>query len=121
MISFLKKLAEGIVKGAAIATGLEPFATGLFPKQAEKISKGVSDWEQVAQIVTNVEVIGSVLGAPGADKLKAATPLVAQVLIQSDLIKSRKIKDQLLFRNGAQKIADGMADVLNSLDEADAG
>ena len=63
-----------------------------------------------------VEVFGQVLGTNGPDKLKAATPSVQQILLSS-LVAGKKIKDEELFKSGSIKVTDGVAEILNSLDE----
>ena len=111
-MTFLKKIGGILLKVGQIATGLGP----LIPGQYQQVSGKVIDYlEQVANIVITVEGVGQALQLPGADKLKAAAPLVAQVIQQSDFMVGKKINDPILFAKGAQKIADGMVDILNSL------
>ena len=70
-----------------------------------------------------IEAAGQVISASGPDKLKMATPLIAQALLQSDIFvdnvngveRRRKIQDPALFTQGASAIASGLADVLNSI------
>ena len=110
-MKFLTKLGQILVKATQIISG----AGALFPQYNPQITKTKDTLELVAGIVMNVEVFGQVLGTPGADKLKAAAPLVAQVIMQSDMLVKRKIQDAALFQKGAEQVAAGMADVLNSL------
>jgi hypothetical protein len=68
-------------------------------------------------VITMVEAIGQAASVPmpGAEKLKVATPLVAQIILSSSMLAQHKIGDEVLFRQGCTSIASGMADVLNSL------
>lgn len=111
-MGFLKKLGTVLLKVTEIATGFG----ALVPPQYQNVEKAViSDLKAIESVIVNVEAFGQVLGTPGADKLKAATPLVAQMILQSSLVAGRKIENAALFQQGATKIADGMADILNSL------
>ena len=112
-MTFLKKFGGLIVKGLQIVSGLQ--SSGLFPTQAGALQVVSKDLASIAEIITQVEVMGQVLGSPGADKLRAATPLVAQIVLQSSILARHEIANPELFRAGCQQIAAGMADVLNSL------
>lgn len=111
-MSLLKKIGTVILKATELITGFGP----LLPPQyqhAEQVL--VSDLKSIESVIVNVEAFGQVLGIKGPDKLKAAAPLVAQMVLQSSLVAGRKISDPALFQQGASKLADGMADILNSL------
>lgn len=110
-MKFLTKLGTIIAKVTAVATGIAP----LFPQYDKETGKVVDTLNGVAAIVMNVEVFGQVLNTPGADKLKAATPLVAQIIMQSDMMAGKKINDPVLFKQGVEKVAGGIADILNSV------
>lgn len=112
-MKFLSRLGQILLTATKIITGLGP----ILPQFQPQVNKATDTLEKVSGIITSVEIFGQVLGTPGADKLKAAAPLVAQVLLQSDMLVDKKIKDHALFVQGATKIADGMADVLNSLED----
>jgi hypothetical protein len=43
-----------------------------------------------------------------------AAPLIAQAILQSSLMAGHTLADPVLFKQGATKIADGLADVLNA-------
>lgn len=114
-MKFLSKLGSIIGKVTAIATGIAP----LFPQYNKETGKVVDTLNGIASVVMSSEVIGQVLNTPGADKLKGVTPLVAQILLQSDMLTGKKINDAVLFKQGAEKIASGMADVLNSIKDSE--
>ncbi len=119
-IGWLKKVGQVTLQIATTAAGVQPFVQALNPVAGKIVGRIAEDSEQIAAIVQSVEVVGQTLDLPGGDKLKAATPLVAQVILQSAVLAHKKIENEALFRAGCQKIADGWADVLNSLD-ADEG
>lgn len=116
-MKFLSKLGSIIAKVTAVATGLSP----LFPQYDKETEKVVDTLNGVAAIVMNVEVFGTVLGTPGADKLKAASPLVAQIIMQSDMMTGKKINDKVLFVAGVEKLTSGIADILNSIKDDEIG
>lgn len=111
MLTFLKQLGVILAKGTAIVTGLAPF----FPNQSSKVQRIKDTLEDIVNIIVNVETFGAVLGTPGPDKLKAAAPLVAQVILQTDLMAGKKVNDPVKFALGVSKITEGMVDILNSL------
>jgi hypothetical protein len=117
-MKFLSKLAQVILQGVSIVSGIAPVIAQV-PGAAGPVQTISQDLAQIAQIIAQVEVIGQKLKHAGPDKLLAAAPLVEQVLLQSSLLAGRKIDKNRadLFTQGSKKIADGMADVLNSLHE----
>lgn len=117
-MTFLKKLGLIVTKIGAAAVGLEPLIHGMLPAAAQAIeARVIGSINQLAGIIVQAEAIGNVLSLPGADKLKIATPLIANEIVQSALLVGKKIAKPELFQQGSQKIADGLADVLNSLHE----
>lgn len=114
-MKFLTKLGMIIAKVTAVATGISP----LFPQYDKVTGKVVDTLNGIAAIVMNVEVFGQVLGTAGPDKLKAATPLVAQIILQSDMMTGKKINDQVLFAQGVEKVTAGIADILNSIKDSE--
>ncbi len=114
-MKFLTKFGQAFLKGIQIVTGFAPLAASVAPNEAGVIQTVSQDLTQIAHIITQVVVIGQALSLPGPQKLTAAAPLIAQVLLQSSMLAGHKINDEALFTAGAKKIADGMADCLNSL------
>ena len=92
-----------------------PAITTLFPGAKEEIKVVSQDIAQIADIIVLVEGIGQAGSLPGADKLKVAAPLVAQVILKSSIMAKHDIDVPVLFNQGVTKVADGMADILNSL------
>ena len=115
-MSFLKKLGLAILKGVGIAVGYVPFITAQIP-----VGTGIKVFDTilgVAKLVVDAEVMIGAISDPsaktGQQKLAAATPLVAQLIHQSELIAGHDIGDENLFLDGCKDIASGVAKVLNS-------
>lgn len=116
-MKFLSKLGAIILKVTQIVVGFGPGLAAIIPgTKDDKIIQIISvDLQHVAAVVQQAEVFGQALSLPGADKLKAAAPAVAQIVLQSALLANHAIEDPALFAQGCTKLADGMADILNSL------
>ena len=110
-MKFLKKLGSIILKGTKLVLGLG--ATGVV--SAGTATVVVDKLREIRDVIINVEVFGQALNTEGPEKLKAAGPAVAQVILGSAILADRKIDNPELFAEGASKIADGMACILNSL------
>jgi hypothetical protein len=117
VLTFLKKAGQDIVQIAGIALGFVPLAQAASPNNAGLIGKVASELDQLKSLIIQVEAFGAALpaGMDGATKLKVATPMVAQLVLRSDMMLGHEIQDQALFTNGAEQIASGVANVLNSL------
>lgn len=111
-MNWLKQFGSLVLKIGQIVAGIAPVVR----KDAPYLQTIANDLEQIARIIQDVEVIGQVLGSAGPDKLKMAAPLVAQVVVRSDLLAGRRIADATRFQAGVTAIASGMADVLSSLE-----
>ena len=114
-MTFLKKVGQIIVRGAAFVSGFVPLIQAVKPDASGVIQTVSADLAQLAQIIVQVEAMGASLGLPGQDKLRAAAPQIAQILLQSSVLAGKPISNGPLFTQGATKIADGLADVLNSV------
>ncbi len=114
-MKFLTKFGQAFLKGLQIVVGFSPLAATLDPQHAGTIQTISQDLTQIAHIVTQIEVAGQAISAPGPQKLQMAAPLVAQILLQSATLANHKVNDEELFMRGATKLADGMADCLNAL------
>lgn len=116
-MAWLKKVGQIVLKVTEIVVGFGPVVSSLIPgDRDDKIIQVVSvDLVQISQIIQQVEVFGQALGIAGPDKLKAAAPAVAQIILASSMMAKHEIADPVLFRQGCTKVADGMADILNSL------
>ena len=114
-MTFLKKLGSVIREVGKYAGLLSGTAQMMFPGKADEIEVISADLVEVANIVVIVEAIGQTADMAGEDKLRVAGPLVADAIVRSALVAGRKIDNPALFAAGSTKIADGMADILNSL------
>ncbi len=121
-MTFLKKLGSflakaGIVAGdvAGILAGVGPIITPLLGAKAGPIiGTIINDLTAVGKVVVMAEALLQTPGS-GAQKLAAATPLVANIIKTSELVSGHKIADEALFTAGCAKITSGTADILNSL------
>lgn len=117
-MGFLAKFATVLGKVTQIAMGIGPMFGSVVPSAAGAIQTVSHDLEQIATIVQMVESMGATLGnTPGALKLTAASPLVAQIILKSSVLANRKIADSAKFTQGVNSIASGVADVLSSLED----
>jgi hypothetical protein len=114
---FLTRIGQILAQATAIAAGFAPLIKQTAPGASAVIDTVSADLSQIANVIVTVEVMGQALQIKGPEKLRAAAPLVAQVLLQSSVLANHKIDNPTLFQQGASKIADGMADVLNSLND----
>lgn len=114
-MNLLAKIGSIILKGTEILLGFGSTIQQQFPGTSSVVTVISKDLTDVANIVTQVEVMGQALQIKGPDKLKAAAPLIAQIILQSALMADKKIESPDLFQQGCTKVADGMADILNSL------
>lgn len=111
-MKFLSQIGKSIIAGATYVAkfdGWVPMSSiPIIPKLEDDIAK-------LSNIIVEVEVLGQTLNVPGPDKLKAAIPLIAQVILKSSILTNHSISDQTLFIQGCTKVAGGFADILNSL------
>ena len=121
-MTFLSKLGQVMQiagKVVAVVTGFGPVIAALTPtkKDDEVLAKLADPLVQVAGIIVQVEAMAQALDTPlpGSEKLKMATPLVAQIILSSGIMVKKEIRDPELFKRGCASIGSGMADVLNSL------
>jgi len=116
MTTFLKKLGQILLKGTQIAVGIMPVVQQSFPT-SQPVQQVTDTLTAVAGVIAQVEVIGQALGQPGSQKLIAAAPLVAQVVLQSAFMAKHEIADPAKFNAACTTIAGGVADLMNSLKE----
>lgn len=123
-MSFLKRAGQLIVAGLKIVTplvfGLGPIVSAENPNAAPVVTKIEDVLTQLQGIILTTEAIGQSLGLAGDQKLRAAAPQVAQLVLQWAHLSGHEIEQGPLFTQGTTKIADGFADVLNSFHEKSA-
>ena len=115
MMTLLSRIGSVLLTATKIVTGLAPFIPASQQGTYQVISQ---DLEQISSIIIQAELFGQALGLKGVDKLTAASPAVAQIILRSSILANHKIANEQLFQAGCKKIADGMADVMNSLDSS---
>lgn len=125
-VSWLKKIGQGVAVAADVVAKVEglgpiidPLLRGILPKSAQPLlSEGEDYLTKVGSVITTVEAVTTSMGTAvsGADKLRAATPLVMQVVKGSELLLGKKITNQAGFEKACAGIASSMADLLNSLE-----
>ena len=114
-MKYLSLVGKFALMGLQVLLGFGVPLTKATPNTTD--DKVVDTMVQIAQMIGIVEAIGQAATTPmaGPEKLRVATPLVAQVILASSMLSGHKIGDELLFRQGCEKIASGMADVMNSI------
>lgn len=112
-MKLLTRLGKILLTTTQIVMGIAP----ILPQYQKETGKVIDTLEQLSGIIVFAEAFGQTMNLAGPDKLKAATPMIAQAILQSSILADRKIANPELFHAGAQKIADGMADILNSLND----
>lgn len=116
-MKWLTRVGSILLKATQILVGITPVVGPIIPgdKDDRILAVAASELQLMLTVITQVELFGQALGIPGPDKLKAAAPAVAQIILSSAMMANRKIEDEVLFRAGCVKVADGMADIANSL------
>jgi len=114
-MTFLAKLGSFLAKAVAIAAGVGPLVQPFLGSHAGVAPQVVNDLTQIGQVVLQAETLIQTPGS-GPQKLQAASPLVGQIIRTSELVAGHRIANEALFLQGATKVTDGLADVLNSID-----
>ncbi len=114
-MGWLAKFGGIALKFVQIAAGIAPIVQAEIPGSSGTVQIVSKDLTEIAQIIQEVEVMGQALNQPGAQKLTAAAPLIAQIILQSSLLANHTIADQAKFQAGVNSVASGIADVLSSL------
>lgn len=119
-MGWLSKVAHTALKIFGIATGFIPLLQGAVQgtSAAVTVQQITDDLTKIQGCIVTVETVFAALGGQqtGADKLKAAVPLVAQVIQQSEIMIGKKVKDEAKFTLAVTGITSNMADLLNSLE-----
>lgn len=116
-MKFLSKLAQYFAKGLQILGIFQPVVQQVVGSgSAAQIIQTVSqDITQIANAVIDAEQVGVALQLKGPDKLRAAAPHVADIILRSTLLVNHSIANAQLFNQGVNEVAGGFADILNSL------
>lgn len=117
-MGFLKVLGLGILKGTAIVAGAGPLLKPVTPEPVDRVLDAARDVSKIADAIVMAQAMGGAIGADGPQRLKMATPIVTQILLQSALLKGKKIQEPEKFARGMASIASGFADVLDAVEDA---
>ena len=125
-MTFLKKLGTILLNVAGIATGVGPIIMPFLGsgKAAQVEGKVVNDLTSIGSLIVQIETaFAAVPGSTGAQKLQAATPLVANVIRTSEMVSGKKIANEALFMQAVTEYTQATVDLLNSIhaDEAKQG
>src|SRR6185369_820324 len=114
-MTFLKKLGSVLLKIAGIASGFAPLVNQYVPG-SDKVTPIVNDkLNQALSVVVTAEQMFAAAGTvkSGADKLKAASTFVAQLVQQADMLAGRHPKDEAKFSASVKNLTSALADILN--------
>lgn len=117
-MTFLKKFGQVLVNLAGIAAGVGPIVTPFLGsgKAASVAGTVVNDLTAIGSVVLQMETAFAALGsATGADKLKAALPLVGNIIKTSELVAGKKIANDALFAQAIQEYTQATVDLLNAI------
>jgi hypothetical protein len=118
-MNWLKLIGLGILKAQQMFTGFSPLIKAGLSDRGDRVVDRIEDsLSDVATVVVQVEAIGAALQLSGTQKLTAATPLVAQLILKSDLMLGKKIDNPVLFNEGCGDLATGIVKILNSIKDA---
>lgn len=128
-MSFLSKFGTVLHKVEGVLTQFNPLvglAAGVVGEilppdsKEQKVVQAIpSDLQQGVSLIQLIEAAGQAAQLPGPQKLQMAAGPMAQIILQSAAFAGKKIANPDLFKQGAQKIADGLADCLNAVDESE--
>lgn len=118
-MSFLKKLGTIVLKIIGVASGLMPLIQGSLTGGAAATVSTFEDKlnKALGVIVTAEQMFAAAHDAAsgkGSDKLKAATPFVAALIQNTELLIGKKPKDEAKFEAASTALTSALADILNS-------
>lgn len=118
-VSFLKNFGLGVLRGV----GMIPAVTQVLESSSGQPIPVLDKLSQIGGLVQEVEVIAQTLGGPGQGTAKATAigPLVAQVVMSSELVAGKKINAamQAQFQKSCVALAGDVADILNCCEAID--
>lgn len=118
-MTWLKKAGQVLLQILKYAAGIMPMVTAALPTLGAP-AKETDTLTKIGGAVVTAEAMITATSDPnaktGALKLKAATPLVAQIIQASELLAGKKVKNEALFEQACTGITSNVADLLNSLE-----
>jgi hypothetical protein len=118
-LSLFETILADVGKGIQIFTGIAPALYQSVPTAAKPTVTAVTDdLTEIGQAVASAAAVTAAIkpGATPADVATAAVPLVQNIVSASELIAGKKIQNQGLFNQATAEIAQGVTDLLNSLE-----
>lgn len=115
-MSWLKKIGQVLGVVTQVVVGFGPIFAKLTPSTKDDVvvEKAIDSLGHLTGILVTVEAIGVALGLTGPDKLKAAVPLVAQLILQSDAMVGHKIDNPSEFQAGVADLVSAWVRIQNS-------
>ena len=123
-MSWLKafgQIMNKVAGAAASIAGLEPLVRVLLPAsvtQNQTFQKVDNTLSKIFGAIVTAEVMVTAINGPnvksGGDMLKAATPIVSQLLSTCELFTGKEIKDPVKHAKAVQDVTSALADLLNS-------
>lgn len=112
-MTWLKKIGMVVLKITGIWQDVAPLIGKLIP--------GAGEVSSIVGVLVSVEqLFTAAFGADakkGSDKLRAATPQVAQLIQASAFFQGKALKDEKLAEQAYTQITGGFADLLNAYGE----
>ena len=117
-MTFLKKLGTVLANLVGIAAGVGPLIMPFLGsgKAAQVTGTAVNDLTAIGGVVVQIET--ALQGITGVDKLKAAIPLVGNIIKTSEMVVGKHIANETLFTQAVQEYTQATVDLLNSLDQS---
>jgi hypothetical protein len=119
-MTLLQKIGVGILKGIGLVQAFMGMGAMVYPGAGSTIAHATDDLTKVFGAVQTVEAVIGAISDPaaktGPQKLKAVTPLIAQIVQQTETVAGRTLKNEALFIQGCTKMGDGAADIMNAFE-----
>lgn len=121
-MNWLKKLGSIAKMSSQLIPVFGPLVASIIPgEKDDRIVTRVTDTlGQVGNVIAQAEIFSAALSLPGAQKLEAAAPSVAQLILQSSLLAGKKVKDPARFEAAVKGLASNVAEILSSVEEEEA-
>jgi hypothetical protein len=120
-MGWLTKIAQAALKIVGVVTGFAPIIQGAVAgtSAASTVNSITDDFTKLGGVVTSVETIAQSLQGDASveDKVKAALPLVSQVIQASELLTGKKIADESAYQTALTQITTGVFTLLNAIEE----
>jgi hypothetical protein len=122
-MTWLAKAGTVLTHILGLITGFTPLIGQTFGSKAGHVAQVAGDKvTDLVGVITTAEAMIEAVKEPGVksgpQKLKAAVPFVAKILLSSEALAGAKIRDEKAFNAAVTGITSNLADLLNSL-EAD--